>query len=136
MPAKDVAESYCHKITDPLDVLSQRVSDASHLRENHIWDAVRAIPMLAACRSNPRLYSRLCALTAAGAIFDAVLMLAANANPEIEIRNLQCALGRWSCRIAVLREGEPDQMLSATHCDRAAAILSVLIVVARSRASA
>ncbi|MCM2441765.1 hypothetical protein HGO34_18730 [Agrobacterium vitis] len=88
--------------------------------------------MLAACRSDPRLYSRLCALTAAGALLDAVLMLAAKANPEIEIRNLQAAAGCWSCRVAVVRDGEPDRLFSATHCDRAAAILSALIAVARS----
>ncbi|PWK72589.1 hypothetical protein [Aminobacter sp. AP02] len=107
-----------------IPALAERVADIRILREHHVWAAA---DILGLDELDDRSRRKFRTLMEADALVDAVLLLAANAEPPRSIETIRNHAGRWVCST---RHAFPGGSRSSTaeHADLAAAVLAALLV--------
>ncbi|MDX3930063.1 MAG: hypothetical protein QHC90_30315 [Shinella sp.] len=131
-PPTDLPETAAEdEIGDAVASLAGRLMAARILREHHVWEALRCLPSLQELRREPSSLARFRTLMASDALVEAVLFLIAAARPACRIADLAGRPGAWLCRIAVTggcaTADNRQCFVSASHRDRAAALLSALL---------
>lgn len=106
----------------PDPTLAGRIAAARILREHHVWAAADSFAAIQDRFSPTRQRFRL--LMEAGALLDAVTLLARSAEPPRAIETLAQHDGGWRC---AMRAGSSRRLRRAEHADLAAAVLIALL---------
>lgn len=114
---------YLWRIMKPDPNLADRIAAARILREHHVWAAADSFPAIQDRLSPTRQRFRL--LMEAGALLDAVTLLARTAKPPRAIESLAQQDGRWQC---TMRAGSTRRRYKGEHADLAAAVLTALLM--------
>ncbi|GAA2842897.1 hypothetical protein EDC40_102526 [Aminobacter aminovorans] len=107
--------------------LVDRVADIRILREHHVWAAADLLGLdgLDDERSR-RTRRKFRELMEADALIDALLLLAASAEPSRSVENISNHAGHWVCSMRYTTAGT-SRSCTAEHADLAAAVLASLL---------
>lgn len=113
-------------IEDAVASLLARVNAARHLREHHVWEAVRILPDTATLDQDLRHSQTFRALMEKDALREAVTSIARAFCPERHFHMLGQLQDQWVC---MLHWETPTgrSIVRAAHADPAAAILAALL---------
>jgi hypothetical protein len=103
--------------------LADRVADIRILREHHVWAAADLFGLNDLDGTMRRKFR---ALMEADALLDAVLLLAASAEPPRQVENISNHAGHWVCAMRCAAAGA-SRSCTAEHADLAAAVLASLL---------
>lgn len=108
---------------ETIAALIDRVADVRILREHHVWAAAEIFGFDDLDSTMRRKFR---ALMEADALLDAVLSLAASADPPRSVRNVRNQRGHWVCTVRCDAAGN-RRTATAEHADFAAAVLASLL---------
>ena len=106
-----------------IPALADRVADIRILREHHVWAAADIFDLDDLDDGSRRKFR---ALMEADALLDAVLLLAATAEPPRQVESISNHAGRWACSMLYATTGA-SRCCTAKHADLAAAVLAALL---------
>lgn len=106
--------------------LADRVADIRILREHHVWAAADLFGLDGLDDRSRQARRKFRALMEADALLDAVLLLAASAEPPRSVENIANHAGHWVCSMRYATAGA-SRSCTAEHTDLAAAVLASLL---------
>jgi hypothetical protein len=106
-----------------IPALADRVAYIRILREHHVWAAADIFDL---DDLDDRSRRKFRALMEADALLDAVLLLAASAEPPRSVERISNHAGRWACSMRDATTGA-SRCCTAKHADLAAAVLAALL---------
>ncbi|WP_395450564.1 hypothetical protein ACHMW7_12630 [Aminobacter sp. UC22_36] len=106
-----------------IPALADRVADIRILREHHVWAAADIFDF---DDLDDRSRRKFRALMEADALLDAVLLLAASAEPPRSVESISNHAGHWQCRMRYA-SARCSRSCKSEHADLAAAVLAALL---------
>lgn len=110
-----------------IPALADRVADIRILREHHVWAAADILGLDGLDDRSRQSRRKFRALMDADALLDAVLLLAANAEPPRFVESMSNYRGHWVCSMRYATAGG-SRSCKAEHADLAASVLASLLM--------